>query len=275
MNTLKSATVTALTVLLVAATAASFGSFASQTEKNINGNQASFDVNVFNLGEKTYQLEINSEDVEGAGIYHPDSYTIAPSKKTSNPEEGGNWFTMENGEYVKTAEIPVDFQKLPDTDKRNFEFMVTVKAMPQAGEEVEGSTYHKLQQVRTYTFNVETSPRQRREDSSSSFTIPPRQEDQNDNRRGPIENVQRTIDSINPFTGGETETREGPETDVKKSEPVKEKTDRSLESPRTPEENSEKTENRQTGGFFASGSHITLILLAGVATTALYLFKVM
>lgn len=283
MNTVKLTAFTALITLLVTASAASFGSFASGAEKEVDGNQASFYINVFNVGEETYQLDISSENVEGARIYHPDSYTLAPSEQTKNPKEKGNWFLTDNGEYVRTAEIQVDLQRLPNTNKRNFEFTVEISAQPETKVQEDGSTLHSIRQVRTYTFNVETSPSE--QGTEESFTVPSQQKDQNDTTTGPLETAQKTLDSINPFTGGEADSRQDPETEVKKSEAEEgseslkdpEETDKEgAQSIETPNSKRNRTvENRQTGGFFASGGHVTLILLAGIATTALYLFKVM
>lgn len=152
----KFAVLTAVVLMLVSlASASSFGSFSSDTTKQIDSSETRFSISVFNLGNQTLQLSINSTQPEGASIVHEDKIELEPSEVTRNPSGDKQWFLTSNNRYVETTEIPVRFFRDADTSRDNFEFTVDIQASTSINEG-ESGVVQNIVQVRSYSYQVET-----------------------------------------------------------------------------------------------------------------------
>ncbi|MFT4892370.1 MAG: hypothetical protein ACI8Z7_000142 [Candidatus Nanohaloarchaea archaeon] len=156
MNPGKFAVLTAVVLMLVSlASASSFGSFSSDTTKQIDSSETRFSISVFNLGNQTLQLSINSTQPEGASIVHEDEIELEPSEVTRNPSGDKQWFLTSNNRYVETTEIPVRFFRDADASRDNFEFTVDIQASSSINEG-ESGVVQNIVQVRSYSYQVET-----------------------------------------------------------------------------------------------------------------------
>jgi hypothetical protein len=284
LNRKKQATIIMLTALLIPAATASIGSFAKDKEKTLSEDKATFTIEVFNLKDTPINLKVESENIEGLRIYHPEEYTVASSEITATPTQKNNWFYLENDKYVQTTKIPIEVQKLANTSRNIFQFDITLRSTADTRKSNKGGAFQNLQQVRTYTFRANTG------ETSSGLTEGEFTSQMNDI----AENVGKTVNKINPLTSPETnsETPSGTTTkdegqqldktgDQKNANDGEREIREALENPDTGEEQAsankqdERTKSKEnpTGSFFTSGSHMTAILIMMIAGVTLYLFR--
>lgn len=279
-----------MVLVMVTAASASFGSFASDSERTVDGTTASFGIKIFNLGEEPLNIEVNAESPEGADLIYPETYRVAPSKATKNPSDGSNWFYLGDGKYVKTVKIPVTLQKNPQSSKNTFKFDVNIQGTTSNDDNrPQDRAFHKVQQVRTYTFKAITGPSSDSVPNQNQvFTV---QDDINSLSKNlkPLETVQRTVNSLNPLKDSsnsesgsrnsyDVETLTGSEENEEPKRNQKSSiTDQQSSSTSDPSDKpkSSQTGQKTTGNFFGAGTSMTAMLIAGITITMLYLVRVM
>lgn len=275
----KLAALALISVFLVAtASASSFGSFSSENEKEIDSLETGFTISVFNLGNETLELEINSTEPEGAAIVHENNIQLEPSEITRNPSGDKTWFLTSNNRYVETTQIPVKFFRESDTSRNNFEFSVTLHASTSM-EEGEAGVVQNIVQVRNYNYQVETDFQNT--DSSGSDGNQDNSEDTDqtsDNSTSIIDDVSDAISGI----GGGNQNQEQQSSDQETAEGDDETGGEELDGQNAGESSDETSEeladndDSLTGQFLQSASvnSVTVLMFAFLAGSLIYFMKV-
>jgi hypothetical protein len=282
MKLRKLAALALVSVFFVATvSASSFGSFSSETEKEIDSLETGFTISVFNLGNETLSLNVTSSDPEGASIVHENEFELEPSEVTRNPSGDKSWFLTSNNRYVETTEIPIRFFRDSDTSRNNFDFTVDIRAST-AVEEGGSGVVQNIVQVRSYSYQVET-------DFSGSGSSP----DEPDSPDAPEQSPEPAdpgsiVDDVGDAIGGiggdqdqgdqETETGTGDtgsddstdNTDNPDSE------DSSNEDSETGTENTSEDGNSLTGQFLQSASvnGTTIVMFVFMTGSLIYFMRV-
>lgn len=134
--------------------AAGFGTFTSEKDVTVSGDQASFSITVMNTGSQTLSVNFDDRGVDDATLRfedNNDSIILPSSSVTKNPSQGGSWYYLGNGEYVETRKIKFTLF-LQDSDYE--EFTVDVRAQTVGSAEDEVNASQNIVQVRSYSYSV-------------------------------------------------------------------------------------------------------------------------
>lgn len=281
------------TVLASGVAASSLGSFASENSKSIDSTETGFTISVFNLGSESLNLSISSTDPEDATVVHERQIELEPSEVTRNPDGDGTWFLTSNNRYVETKEIPVrlfiDEERSTDT----FNFKVDLQATTSVDGEG-GKVLQNIAQVRSYSFNVETTASQTADSGAGGANEPTTPTDggtDSDTPQSPAEAPTGSGGAPNTgeFTqspgfgqgpsnsegsGNEDQSDDGDDNDGSDFPGFDRETDSQFSESEDSSTRS-STSNGPTGNFLGSEVNSNTLLLLGVMTLSLiYLVKV-
>lgn len=279
-----------LLVLIGLASGMSFGSYVSETQKEVDGRSAEFSINVMNLGQEDLTVSLSSRNSDSGTVTSPSEIPLQPSEVTSDPDTGldedEEWLLLANGKYVKTKKIPVVF--VADEGSQH-EFTVDLDAevtgspiQPSPGSDY--STAQKVVQSRSYRFEVSTSgvPGEADQDQESPGNDNPQSSSETTDDSSFSSAASGIVDGARDFLGqdSDSEQEEAGEEDQQQTEDDGESQSTQTEetTPETGEddESSETPGSQATGGFFAqtAANPVTATLLVGMMASVGYLMMV-
>ena len=274
-------------MLILSASAVSFGSFSGTDSKKVSSSTAEFGVSVFNMGDSPVKVDVNSENVEGADIVHPDSMTIAPSEITRNPGSDSEWFLLEDGRYVSVQTVPVEVTKQSDRDRYSFD--VSLSASEDIENDGDSGAVQNIVQTRSYSFEAVFEESSGQGGATTPSSSSPQSEDsQSPTQTGSsqtgsltsnlpnIGNLGRSVQKVFQDSKQQEDTEDNPKsTDTNTGS--SQKPDTSGPEKKTNQRNSSesgKNGGSITGNFLAGANQVTIVLFALMAGTMIYMVKV-
>lgn len=105
---------------------------------------AEYELGVFNLGNRSLEIELSSDDFEGDIDYGENSFVLEPSRISSNPT-GSGWISISGNRYVKPRNI-----KFSVRAQRSQDFTVDVRA---SSPNEEGGSGPSVVQVQSHSLS--------------------------------------------------------------------------------------------------------------------------
>ncbi|MFB6292555.1 MAG: hypothetical protein ABEI58_04140 [Candidatus Nanohaloarchaea archaeon] len=137
--------------LVGSASAASFGSFPYDTSRTSEGN-TTFEIGVFNLGDRKLELEMVSDTPAGVEVVFPQKTMVLPPSRTTKNPAGSGWLSLGDGRYVEVRRVP--FRVLSHEPGKH-RVKVSVRASRPSGVEEGDRTRQKVVRVNQYSFTVD------------------------------------------------------------------------------------------------------------------------
>lgn len=149
------------------ASATSFGTIQLDSEKTVEGLNATYEIGVINPGNQTLEVKIENEPIEGLNYTYPEQkYTLEPEPLRSEPE-GSGWVNI-NDQYAKLEQIPFQVEINETKGIREFEFSTTIEAQSIETNETEDQTRQEIVQQREYTHRLQSRSTQIQDDPDFS-----------------------------------------------------------------------------------------------------------
>lgn len=216
-----------------------FGTFPQQLEKQTDDLDEEISIGVINTGESDLNLEFTSPESREYNISMPGDVVLEPSEISSNPE-GEDWYYLGNGSYAsyEIFSFPVEISEYRESNTVHVPLTVTA-----TGEQVGTNPVTRL---RDYNYTLQLNPRLR-----------PLERD-GDVQQGDL------------YWEDETSVPE---------EWTENRTENTSERSGSSESDTNRSEDyKQQQGEISDGEEegvsLTLLLLAGIALTSLYIMKV-
>jgi len=168
MNTKISILLLALALFTGISSASTLGTYVSEESKDIDNLEATFKINVMNLGDETIDAKLETSDLEDADVIHDENIEIEPSIVTTRPSEENladdqEWFLLGDGEYVSVQEVPITVGIYQERGSNNFELNAILEASEQHQLEIEQddeddvAPQQEIIQTREFNFRLTTS----------------------------------------------------------------------------------------------------------------------